>query len=329
MGRKTRQASIVAALGEKQLRLPCNLGYGRALQTGLKYSLRRGYDIVVSIDADGQHNPEDLPRLVAMLDESEADMVIGSRFCDGRRYKSPFGRRVGQLLFSHMTRVLIGQRIYDTTSGFKVLRAAACEAIVNGTFMDFHIETIVRLSLSGFKIVEMPIAQDRTLGRSMHSFTSVFRYPLQTVLSDDCSSGGCPSRPEDKMSTQGIILIDIVGLGLIVLLVNLVRTHKLHVGYGVIWLLAVLGLMITISFLPLMTLVTRTVGATYPASALSLLAFVFIFLMLIFFSVQLSLVSARQIELAQSQAIRELLAQEDQSQDRAAEQEPGRLTRDP
>jgi hypothetical protein len=124
------------------------------------------------------------------------------------------------------------------------------------------------------------------------------------------------------MSTQGIILIDLVGLGLIVLLVNLIRTHKLHVGYGVIWLLAVLGLMITISFLPLMTLVTRTVGATYPASALSLLAFVFIFLMLIFISVQLSLVSARQIELAQSQAINQLLAQEDQSQDRAAEQEP-------
>jgi len=114
------------------------------------------------------------------------------------------------------------------------------------------------------------------------------------------------------VSTQGIILIDIVGLGLIVLIVNLVRTHRLHVGYGVIWLLAVLGLMITISFLPLLTLVTKVVGATYPASALSLLAFVFILLMLIFFSVQLSLLSARQIKLAQSQALRELLAQEGQ-----------------
>jgi hypothetical protein len=125
------------------------------------------------------------------------------------------------------------------------------------------------------------------------------------------------------MSTQGIILIDIVGLGLIVLLVNLVRTHKLHVVYGVIWLLAVLGLVITISFLPLMTLVTHAVGATYPASALSLLAFVFIFLMLIFFSVQLSLVSARQIELAQSQAISQLLAQKEHIWDRTADQDLG------
>lgn len=182
-GSRDSTGDVVAALGEKQLRLPCNLGYGPALQTGLKYSLLRGYDVVVSMDADGQHNPEDVPRLVAKLDESQADMVIGSRFCDDRPYKSSFGRRAGQLLFSHLTRLLLGHRIYDTTSGFKALRAAACQAIVSGTFLDFHIETLVRLSLSGFKIVEIPInAGERTLGRSMHSFASVFRYPLQTVL---------------------------------------------------------------------------------------------------------------------------------------------------
>jgi glycosyltransferase involved in cell wall biosynthesis len=182
-GSKDATGEIVESLGEKQLRLPCNLGYGRALQTGLKYSILRGYDVVVSIDADGQHNPEDVPRLVGMLHKSRADMVIGSRFCHDRPYKSSFGRRVGQLLFSHLTRVLVGHRVYDTTSGFKALRATACEAIVSGTFLDFHIETIVRLSLSGFRIVETPIAvEERILGRSMHSFASVFHYPLQTVL---------------------------------------------------------------------------------------------------------------------------------------------------
>lgn len=124
------------------------------------------------------------------------------------------------------------------------------------------------------------------------------------------------------MSTQGIILIDIVGLGLIILVLNLVRMHKLHVGYAVLWLLAVLGLMVTISFPPLLTLVTQAVGATYPASALSLLAFVFILLMLIVFSVQISLLSARQIELAQSQALSELLAQEGQSRDQDLEETP-------
>jgi hypothetical protein len=112
------------------------------------------------------------------------------------------------------------------------------------------------------------------------------------------------------MTPQGIILIDILGLGLIILIVNLVRTHKLHVGYAIIWLLAVLMLMTTISTPPLLALVTRAVGAIFPASALSLLAFVFIILVLIMFSVQLSLLSARQVELAQSQALRELLDRE-------------------
>jgi len=175
--------NIVAELGEKQLRLACNLGYGYAIQTGLKFALKRGYDIIVCLDADGQHKPEDVPCLVKTLDESGADMVIGSRFCNNRPYKTPFSRRLGQLLFSHLTRLLIGRRIYDTSSGFKALRATTCEVIVQGSFMDFHAETIVRLSLLGFKIVELPImAEERTFGHSMHSFTSVYHYPLKTLL---------------------------------------------------------------------------------------------------------------------------------------------------
>jgi hypothetical protein len=112
------------------------------------------------------------------------------------------------------------------------------------------------------------------------------------------------------MSAQGIIIIDILGLGLILLIINLVRTHRLHVGYAIIWLLSVFSLMIMISIPPLLEFVPKAVGAIFPASALSLLAFVFIFLVLILFSVQLSLISARQIELAQAQALNDLLARE-------------------
>jgi hypothetical protein len=175
--------NILNQLGEKQLRLPCNLGYGRALQTGLKYALKAGYEIVVCMDADGQHKPEDAPRLIEELLTSKADMVIGSRFCGHSLYRTSFMRRTGQWLFSYVTGVLIGRRIYDTTSGFKALTAAACQVLVHGTFMDFHAETIVRLSLLGFRIVEQPITMDqRAFGRSMHSFKSVFQYPLKTLL---------------------------------------------------------------------------------------------------------------------------------------------------
>ena len=115
------------------------------------------------------------------------------------------------------------------------------------------------------------------------------------------------------MSIQGIIFIDLLGIGLIILLINLIRTKKLYVGYATIWLLAVLGLMVIVSVPSLLYLTPRLVGAVFPASALSLFAFVFIFLVLIFFSVQLSIISARQTEIIQALAITELLSQEERT----------------
>ena len=123
------------------------------------------------------------------------------------------------------------------------------------------------------------------------------------------------------MSLQGIVFIDFLGLALIVLILNLIRTKKLHVGYAVIWFLAVVTLMVIVSVPPLLEILPRVVGAVFPASALSLLAFVFIFLVLIFFSVQLSIISARQVELAQAIALSELLAKDRQSESDTSGQE--------
>jgi hypothetical protein len=115
--------------------------------------------------------------------ENDADMVIGSRFCDGTPYTGPFGRRLGQHIFSRLTRLLIGRRIYDTSSGFKALKAAACEVIIGGTFLDLHIESLVRLSMFGFQVEESPVAMgERSFGESMHSFASFIDYPLKTLL---------------------------------------------------------------------------------------------------------------------------------------------------
>jgi glycosyltransferase involved in cell wall biosynthesis len=182
-GSKDATAEIVDALGETQLKLPCNLGYGRALQTGLKYALAGGYDAIVTFDADGQHQPEDVPRIISTLIKKEADLVIGSRYCDGSSYSGPFGRRMGQRVFSKLTRLLIGKRIYDTSSGFKALTASAAQIVIDGTFLDFHIETLVRLRMFGYKIEELPIKmRERNFGQSMHSITSFLDYPIKTLL---------------------------------------------------------------------------------------------------------------------------------------------------
>lgn len=108
------------------------------------------------------------------------------------------------------------------------------------------------------------------------------------------------------MSVQGILLIDLVALVLLAAIVNLVRTHRLHAGFGILWIFALLALMAMVSFPPLLALVTRLVGAVFPASALTLLAFVFIFAVLIYFSVRISSLSAQHAELVQALALREL-----------------------
>jgi hypothetical protein len=111
------------------------------------------------------------------------------------------------------------------------------------------------------------------------------------------------------MSLQGIIFIDALSVVFILLLLNFVRKKKMNISYAIIWFLSVLALMVIISVPSLLTLLPKLMGATFPASALSLLAFVLIFLTLIFFSVQLSAITSRQIELAQAIAIQGLLNQ--------------------
>jgi glycosyltransferase involved in cell wall biosynthesis len=182
-GSTDNTSHVLSELGEKELRLSENLGYGRAIQAGIKYALIKEYDVIVTFDADGQHRPVDVPGVVNALYEKNADMVIGSRFSSSKRYEGPLDRRIGQVLFSLLTPVLIGKRIYDTSSGFKAITSDAAREIINGSFMDFHIETMMRLNLLDFKIDEHPIVvEERQHGTSMHSAISVIIYPLKTML---------------------------------------------------------------------------------------------------------------------------------------------------
>ncbi len=182
-GSRDGTAEIVNDLGERQLELPCNVGYGRALQAGIRYALAHRYQIVVFLDGDGQHDPRDVPLLLAALKETGSDVVIGSRFSGTREYAGPLGRRTGQLAFSLVTGMLMRKRIYDTTSGLKAMRVSACRAVVGGRFLDFHTEVLVRLNMLGFKISEHPIAvRERTFGHSMHSLSSAVEYPEKTFL---------------------------------------------------------------------------------------------------------------------------------------------------
>lgn len=176
-------ALIASGCGAKLLRLPCNLGYARAVQTGLKYAMGKEYDAVVLLDGDGQHNPENIPVLLSILERESADVVIGSRFAGNHKLSGPLGRRLGMWLFSWITSLLTGSRIYDTTSGFKVANRRAYVSLAAEQFVDFHAEALVSLSFAGMKIVEHPVVMsERKSGRSMYGWLSHLTYPLKTML---------------------------------------------------------------------------------------------------------------------------------------------------
>lgn len=176
-------ARVARAQGVSLLRLPCNLGYARAVQTGIKYARMKGYETVVFLDGDGQHNPEDIDGLLSALKREKADVVIGSRFIGDRKLTGPLGRRMGMWLFSWVTLFAAGARIYDTTSGFKAVNRRAYESLVSEQFVDFHAEAIASLSFAGMRIVEHPVRMaERTSGRSMYNWLSHVTYPLKTML---------------------------------------------------------------------------------------------------------------------------------------------------
>lgn len=162
----------------------CNLGYGRAIQTAIKYALSCNYEMLITLDADGQHYPEQVLSLYRAAFESEVDVLIGSRYIRTHDYSQvPPGRRVGMQLFSLLVRTITGHRIYDTTSGLKVIRRTVFEPLTHWHFIDFHAEAIVYLLRLGYSVNEFPItAAERTQGESMYSLISHFTYPLKTLL---------------------------------------------------------------------------------------------------------------------------------------------------
>ncbi len=162
----------------------CNLGYARAIQTAIKYALACNYDFLITLDADGQHHPEQVRALYQESIKNEWDVLIGSRYISTKDYShSPLGRRVGMQTFSLLVKLASGKRVYDTSSGLKVMKRNVFEALAQSLFVDFHAEVIVYLIRLGYRVGEYPItAADRIHGQSMYSILSHLKYPLKTLL---------------------------------------------------------------------------------------------------------------------------------------------------
>jgi len=162
----------------------CNLGYGHAIQTAIRYALQEDYDVLITLDADGQHHPDQVQDIYNESIKGEWDVLIGSRHLVSRKYSNvPLGRRIGMKTFSFLVKLVTGQRIYDTSSGLKIIKRSVFKPLTSWRFVDLHAEAIVYLMRLGYKVGEFPIAvSEREQGESMYSALSHFKYPLKTGL---------------------------------------------------------------------------------------------------------------------------------------------------
>ena len=165
-------AARARTAGAGVIRLPFNLGYGVALQTGYKYALRHGHDCVVQLDADGQHEPGDIPALLAPIAAAEADVVVGSRFMVPGGYRSGAVRRLGMVVFGALAFWLTGRRFSDVTSGFQALGADVLRFFSDDRYPPDYpdADVLIMLNRAGFRIHELPVRMyARHGGRSQHA----------------------------------------------------------------------------------------------------------------------------------------------------------------
>src|ERR1700745_2309164 len=154
-------------------------GLGRAYVAGFSWALEQGYDLIVEMDADGSHRPEDLPRLLTAAEH--ADAVIGSRYVPGGTVVNwPKSREILSRGANIYNRIMLGVRIKDATGGFRVYRAATLRAIdlngIESAGYCFQIDMTLRVLQNGMSITEVPITfVERERGASKMSRTVIIQ----------------------------------------------------------------------------------------------------------------------------------------------------------
>ena len=163
-------ARVAEAAGAKVLRLPFNLGVGGAMRAGFKYALAFGYRNVVQVDSDGQHNPADVPRLLAVLEDH--DLVMGARFAGVGDYAVRGPRHWAMVVLSGVLSSLAHTRLSDTTSGFRASGPRAVRLFAEhypAEYLGDTVESLVIAARSGLRIEQVPVAmRQRAAGAPSH-----------------------------------------------------------------------------------------------------------------------------------------------------------------
>ena len=184
---------VVKAHGHTLVTHVFNLGYGSALQLGYKYAIRRKYKYVIQMDADGQHDVCNIPKIYERLRQKDADgrypdIVLGSRFMEGSSdFPVSVTKKLAYALFRQMIKMTTGRHICDPTTGLQGLsRKAFLYYSKYKHFDDKYPDAnmIIQMLLLGFKVEEIPaVMHNRQTGVSMHSGLKPVIYMFRMVFS--------------------------------------------------------------------------------------------------------------------------------------------------
>jgi len=174
------------ATGARVLRLPYNLGIGGAVQAGFTFALEHGYDRMVQVDGDGQHDPHEIHRLMGtMAEDPSIDVVCGSRFLTAdHRYPAPISRRTGIHIFAFILSRIMGQRVSDPTSGFRLYNASAIALFARDYPHDYpEVEAVLMVHHHRLRMIEVPVRMFLRNGgvSSISSGKSVY-YMIKVLL---------------------------------------------------------------------------------------------------------------------------------------------------
>lgn len=175
---------LLEELGANYISLPCNMGIGGAVQSGYRYAAQNGYDIAIQIDGDGQHDVRFVKDMVKLIEDKQADVVIGSRFIDKEGFQSSQARRIGIRILSMLIRLMCGAKVKDVTSGFRAVNRRFIELFAENYPDDYpEPEVIVTARLYGAVIKELPVVmRERTTGKSSINLKRSIYYMIKVSL---------------------------------------------------------------------------------------------------------------------------------------------------
>src|SRR3972149_9448882 len=180
-GSTDNTAKIARDSGAAVLKNYFNMGVGSAFGKGLQYALNNNFDSMVSIDGDGQFDPQDIPKLIKPIIENNADFVTASRFIDKNYYpRMPLSKFWGNKLMSIFISKLVGKKFYDVSCGFRAYSQKTLLSLnLHGRFT-YTQETFIDLSFKRLKIVEIPIKVKYFSSRTSKISSNLFTYGINT-----------------------------------------------------------------------------------------------------------------------------------------------------